>query len=405
MKYLNYIVDILLIPFYVFSLLVPRKSDIWVMGSWFGKRYSDNSRYIYEHLQQHHKDIRAIWITRDKDIKHALQKENYEVYYANSLKGFWYTCRATVGIFTENITDINPLAASKLLKVQLWHGIPLKKIVYDDNLHHRIEKSNRLIKRLKNIKTFLFPFRNVYQWDIVIATSLEVSSIFQSAFRVDSSRVLITGQPRADIILSSQPKIPNLVTNTKNRFPSSRFIAYLPTFRADNRRMLDILSIDQLGKVQYFLESNNMVLFIKMHYVNLNIVSHLDKTKYSRIIFIDEGELADVNYLLPLIDLLITDYSSVFFDYLLLDRPIIFTPFDIKEYLTLDRQMYGDYSELTPGPKCSNWDEVVFELEKYVQGFDNYEKQRSLLLRRFHQYIDINNCERIINGIKKQLIK
>ena len=99
-------------------------------------------------------------------------------------------------------------------------------------------------------------------------------------------------------------------------------------------------------------------------------------------------------------DILITDYSSVYFDFLLLDRPVIFTPFDIKEYINKDRQLYYDYDKVTPGPRCNNWNEVLIELDKILRGEDGYKKERQQINDYFNKYKDANSSKRVYEFFK-----
>ena len=113
-----------------------------------------------------------------------------------------------------------------------------------------------------------------------------------------------------------------------------------------------------------------------------------------------EEEAPDINYLLPHTDLLITDYSSVYFDYLLLNRPIIFAPFDMESYQAIDREFYEDYHLATPGPKCRNWDEVIETIDNILRGNDPYAQSRIEKRHIYHSYFDTNNCQRIVKQIK-----
>ena len=99
------------------------------------------------------------------------------------------------------------------------------------------------------------------------------------------------------------------------------------------------------------------------------------------------------------VDILITDYSTVFFDYCLTDRPMIFTPFDYEAYTTHDRKLYYDYNEVTPGPKCYNWEQVVFEINKILEGYDEYSNQRRQINEKFNMYQDFNNRRRLVDKI------
>jgi len=96
---------------------------------------------------------------------------------------------------------------------------------------------------------------------------------------------------------------------------------------------------------------------------------------------------------------LITDYSSVYFDFLLTDRPIIFAPFDYDSYIAKDRELYYDYDKVTPGPKCKDWDEVLDWIEKFKTNPSLYQKERAKAKDKFHKYKDNKNSRRVFKEI------
>jgi CDP-glycerol glycerophosphotransferase (TagB/SpsB family) len=113
--------------------------------------------------------------------------------------------------------------------------------------------------------------------------------------------------------------------------------------------------------------------------------------------------LPDIYPLLKRVNILITDYSSVYFDFLLLDRPIIFAPFDLHEFVCLDGQeLFYEYDEVTPGPKATDWKEVLALVERSLQT-DDYKTQRREICQRFNEFHDGKNSERVYNIIKKSL--
>ncbi|MEC0106172.1 CDP-glycerol glycerophosphotransferase family protein [Paenibacillus taichungensis] len=399
-KIIKLLGNVFIIPVYFLSILIPKSKNIWVFGSWFGMRYSDNSRYVYEYVLEHEKDLRPIWLSHNKSVIKMLNNKSFEAYPINSVKGFWYTCRASAAIFSVNLSDINRLGSRKLLKVQLWHGIPLKKIVYDDN-YDNIQK-NKVVQILKEIKSLIFPFRDVIgKWDIVLSTSPLVSTIFKSAFRLDDNHIVVTGSPRADFLLSPfqmKPEIFKETTESKNK--QFLRIAYFPTHRNDSEALIDF--IYKVSVLENFLNKYNAIFYIKLHYYNL---THIDPSliQNSNIIIIQEEDCPDINELLPFVDILITDYSSVYFDYLLFDRPIIFLPFDLNDYQAVNRELYGDYNELTPGPKCYTWEEVMIHLEHFIKGNDEYEKIRTEFKQKYHTYQDTNNSHRVVKVVKRYI--
>jgi len=388
---------IFLIPLYLFSMIVPRNKKLWVFGAWFGKRYSDSSRYVFEYVTSNEKDIRAIWLTKEQRVINELTVKGLEVYHINSIKGYWYTCRAAVAIFCVNISEVNRLGASRIFKYQLWHGIPLKKIVYDDQYEYEKIISTRF-KGLKRLKGGILPFLEVYgKWDAVSSTSPYVSRIFSSAFDLDLNNVYLTGSPRADVILHEDPVKPAFIRD-RGKF---KHIGYFPTHRQDTRLLQEFLRWEKLENLSKFLQRQNSILYIKLHYYNLTSLGEI--RELSNIVFLKEEDAPDINYILPWIDILITDYSSVFYDYLLLDRPMIFAPFDLAKYVSGERELYGDYNELTPGEKCYSWEEVVQVLQKLFNGEDGYIETRSKLKDKYHYYHDTMNSRRVIEFAKKKL--
>ncbi len=117
---------------------------------------------------------------------------------------------------------------------------------------------------------------------------------------------------------------------------------------------------------------------------------------YENINFLDELHVAEI---LPLADMLITDYSSIYFDYLLTNKPIIFTPFDYEKYITKDRELYYDYNEVTPGPKCNDWNEVLEWIKKFEENSNLFQEKRYKIKNKFHKYQDNKRCGKVINAI------
>ena len=144
-------------------------------------------------------------------------------------------------------------------------------------------------------------------------------------------------------------------------------------------------------------------MLIKMHYYELDNISVNSINKYSNIQFLNNQGTNDINRILYHIDVLITDYSSVFYDFLVLDRPILFAPFDLDEYQQIDRELYEEYTSATPGPVCQNWNEIQIQLEKYFSNGDTYQAEREKIFNQYFKYCDNHNSKRIIDIITNHL--
>ena len=140
-------------------------------------------------------------------------------------------------------------------------------------------------------------------------------------------------------------------------------------------------------------------MHIKMHYYELSKVSFNSVNEPSYIHLLNSHEINDINRILNHIDVLVTDYSSVFYDFLVLDRPILFAPFDLEEYQKIDRELYEDYSSATPGQICQNWNEIQIQLEKYFSFGDTYQTERIEIFNQYFKYSDNHNSERIVDTV------
>ena len=134
---------------------------------------------------------------------------------------------------------------------------------------------------------------------------------------------------------------------------------------------------------------------IKMHPIFDAAALMIKNVTTPHIYWVQEKDISELNELLPHVDILITDYSGAYLDYLLLDRPIIFAPFDIEKYLKMDRELYEDYDEATPGVKCKNWIEVLDKLSIILSGDDCYKAERLRALNKYHSYCDGDSSKRV----------
>ena len=270
--------------------------------------------------------------------------------------------------------DVNRFVSSNNIKVQLWHGTPLKKIMNDDKLVIDKKKSHTL-------KQIFTPF-NTIKYQYLLSSSENINNHLISAFGNKIKNIIVEGYPRNDMLFGINNK--------------EKTITFLPTHRGEGEGGIqNIFQSFDSNEFDSFLEKRSCRLLIKPHFYDLNNIT-LETTEHINIL----KEDVDLYQLLSKTDILITDYSSVYFDFLLLDRPVIFTPFDIKEYINKDRQLYYDYNEVTPGPKCKNWDEVLIELDKILKSEDGYKKERQQVNDYFNKYKDGNSSKRVYEFFK-----
>ncbi len=383
------------------SYFTKKDKNIWVFGAIRGQKYSDNARYLFEHVNQHTK-VQAIWISRNSDLIDNLTKKGFKAFLESSPEALHYASRAKIAIVTHrgnrSKADLPFHAFNRKTKIiQLWHGIPLKKIAYDDTIFSFQHNETSLWWQLRRTLIGIFlPFLDyVNKPSLILALSNETKMIFEKAFRVRGNKVVVLGYPRNDTLLDG--------TN-HSETTARRKVIYAPTFRGTVSSRFDLFL--QFGfdteKLEEFLASENMMLDIKLHPFNNPSAELLESLKKAQ--HINFLETDDIYQVLGNYDYLITDYSSIYFDYLLLERPIIFSPFDMDLYTENDREFYYNYDQITPGPKAKNWDEVIRQLA--VLGCNNeladsFARERISIKNKFHYYHDNKSSERVCAEIMK----
>lgn len=376
---------------YCISCLIPANKNLWIFGAWFGEKYVDNSKYLFEYVNENHPEIRAVWVTRDEGILKLIREQGYEAYLMRSWRAYLLSFRAGLFIICNGIEDVIPYAFGRTRIVQMWHGTPLKKIVYDDKY-----------SVIPDEKFRLFGFKNIdRESTIFIAASQEVKKRISSAFKASLSRVKVTGYPRNDVLISE--KIEDLpIGDMLNKLKVNNSLGiYMPTFREEDGKLEDVL--ENIKDLNSSLKQLNTVLLIKLHYVDMK---RYDTTfDLSNIIFLkDENINSDIYPVLSVTDYLITDYSSVYFDYLLMDKPMIFLPLDIEDYLRRDREFYYDYNEVTPGPKAKDCHELVKYIEESMKNPDKYREERKQMNKIFNKYIDDQSSKRVYEDIIEEIM-
>ena len=273
--------------------------------------------------------------------------------------------------------------------IELWHGIPLKSMGLLDRSLSTSEK-RRILREFNMI-------------DVIISYSPFYTTLLNACIGVNSEKFVITGAPRNDFLLLSNG-VENLRKLTGRSIGKSKIVFFLPTFRKGflNRTegvfLNGVFGIgEDLNELNNFLEQNDIVLIFKPHPMEERFFK--DFPRSDRIIFIRNSDLEknriDLYELLNAADLLITDYSSVYFDFLLLNRPIIFIPRDLDEYRKTRGLLLEPYELWTPGPKVLNQKDLFKEILKSLSDPDYYADERERLKNLVHYYQDADSSKRV----------
>jgi CDP-glycerol glycerophosphotransferase len=358
--------------------------QLWIFGSWLGTRYADNSKYLFEYVSKQPGHT-AVWFTRSRRVYKQVNTLGYRCVYFYSLQSLLLCFRARYVVTCVAYNDI-PLWVYLLSRsatyINLWHGTPLKRLVV--NRHFL----SRLLRRF--IVTALG--REV---DMVISSSPEISEVFTDYFHIPLRSFAVTGYPRNDGMWRQE-------TYSADK-GDTKYILFIPTFRdyAENVNLFEQYGFN-IENVEAFLREKNAVLYVRLHpkdiFRSAKVFESVRSSQYIRFLT-DEYIKDDLYPFLGSVDVLITDYSSVYLDFLLLDRPIIFSAFDIETYVSHDRGFYFNYEEVTPGPKVRNWGDILYELEKLLSGDDDYKGERAAVNNRLNTFTDNNNSKRAFRAI------
>ncbi|SDZ34005.1 MULTISPECIES: CDP-glycerol glycerophosphotransferase family protein [unclassified Bacillus (in: firmicutes)] len=342
---------------------LPVRKKLVVFESFSGKQYSCNPRAIYEYMEQQ-AGFHMVWSV-NKNYTVQFKEANIPYIKRFSLRWFILMARAQYWVTNSRM----PLWLPKpkhTTYVQTWHGTPLKKLAMDMNEVHMPGTTTEKYK--ENFK------REVQNWDYLLSPNAYSTEIFQRAFQFKKN-IVEAGYPRNDFLYvdNNDKKIEEI--KKKNGLPvDKKVILYAPTWRDDQfyskgRYKLD-LQLD-LSLLQRNLSSEYIIL-LRMHYL---VAEQFDLAPYKGFVY-DFSQHVDINELYVLSDLLITDYSSVFFDYANLKRPMIFYTYDIDSYRDKLRGFYFDLEKEAPGPVVSTSEGVLEEIMKFQRnGLGEFEKK------------------------------
>lgn len=352
------------------SFLIPRSSKIYIFGSWYGEKFADNSRALFIYACGNTRK-KCYWITKSREVFNQVAEQGYLVLMANSIKGIYYQLRAGVAFSSVGYEDFYRGLLGNCIHVELWHGVGGgKKIGMDDKGYrdYSLSLKGRYYSMLERI-----PLRKHY----FVATSPEMKKVFMSAFEIKENNIILAGQARNDMFYDKEYIYQTL---DEKFFTDKKIILYMPTHRKEGKISMKCDKLFDMQRLNDFCRRNHCVFVIKKHFYHRE---EGDKVEgYSNIVDITDQNY-DTNELLMVADYLISDYSSVTADYLLLDRPIFYYCYDLKEYLASDRDLYWEYNRITPGSKSENFEELLCNLRKVIEDADDGYKEDRIKVRDF----------------------
>ena len=376
------------------SYIFPRSKKIWVFGSNMG--FAGNAKYLYIHTSIN-EDIKAIWIG-NKDEYEQISKLGLRVYYRYSIKGILYSLLAGVYIYNSYVSDINLYTFGFAKRVNLWHGVGIKNCERKISTGPlaKIYQTKNLFIKLKHLPLFVKPH-------FFLSTSEQMKQLCSQCFDLKYEQFIDNMYPRCDIFFMPEEdrrifitKYENIQTiNLINDISRHSYsYLYMPTWRDSGFNFMHDFDFDELNKT---LKSRNELLIIKLHPVSNIKISD----SYSNILVINK--YIDLNSIMSYTDSLITDYSSVYYDYITMPnkRLILYIP-DYERYISYDRDLAFDYMESTEGEFAYDFASLHSLISHRPQEQIKYEYIDSIRQRFWGNAIG-TNCSNLYAKIKDVL--
>lgn len=385
--FLHLVIFVLRNVYYLLEKLVSKDKRI-ALFFMTEKYYYDNSKYLFEHMRQED-DFRSILFTANKSL-YALLSEKFpnEVVYAWSLKGLFLFLRTRNVIISYGISaaPFFPYYLHEKCKhvIYLGHGIPMKRMGLQTSAWQKYGKRYQLQK-----------------YSYMAACSPVEQVIHGAGFNIDMNHVWVSGLPRNDYLQTAK-KDEALIE--KHPYLNQKVILYAPTWREETQSAeffpFQDFNAEQLDA---FLEKEQAYILLRGHKEDIkrdDALSRFDVSKMKRVLKADQDLFPDVYELLPYVDILLTDYSSIWIDYLLLDRPIVFIPYDLEDYKRT-KGLFLDFEKNTPGYKANSYKEFETQLETYLNKPQEHAAWRKDICDMYHTHQDGNSSQRVCELIKE----
>lgn len=330
---------------------LPVQKDKVVVSNFYGRGYADNPKAIVNELLQRDRKLRIIWLLKEgaeNDLPPGV-----EVCPAGSAKAVYHLTTARVWI--DDCRKGAWYKKKRQLYIQTWHGFALKRIEKDALQGLRPQDE-------------AYGIRDSAQIDLLLSGSSTMTDIFRRCFWYDGE-IALFGSPRNDALFHPAQGTEEKVRNTLHIPTGKRMVLYAPTFRVD--RSMDVYDVDfaRLRKACKARFGGEWVAVLRLHPA---MESMAEKLTADGITVFNATRYSDLQELLCVADAVVTDYSSLMFDYSLTGKPCFMYVPDLEAY-KLDRNFYLELSTL-PYPQAENND----ALEQAIQGFDAELYERKL---------------------------
>lgn len=363
----------------ILTTLTPVKEDLIVFESNIGKSVADSPKVIYDELKKYNHNYKVIWVNNkvypfnDPRVK-IVKRLSPSYYYYLSKAKYWVNNQKFPHYVEKN---------KNTTYIQTWHGTPLKKMLNDiENIQSRDEGYQ---ERITN---------TIKRWDYLVSPSDYATKNFRTAFQYDG-KIIKSGYPRNDQFFKNTDDIEDIIKKKLSIPPDKKVILYAPTFRDDEtlsggkhgmNLMLD------LEKLKLEL-SDEYVLLLRPHII---IANKLSISPDLRDFVFNVAKYNDIADLLLITDILVTDYSSVMFDFSNTGKPMLFYTYDLDHYMNNLRGFYMDFEKEAPGPFVFNTRELIESIKDIKSIETKYATKYNIFKTKYNQYEEGHAAQKIV---------
>lgn len=357
-------------------IFVPKDKSIVLMGSWFGNRFSDNTRYLYQYLSDNKETLgltHVVWVTKSQELQRDLSDMGYEAYMMDSEESKYYHQKAGIHVICNSDNealakgaDILTRYSNGAIRINLWHGLGgIKGVGYASKEYLDYKKSHPVNIAIKDFFRGSRLFRRLVQlpggWGdaYYLSTTPFETEIFKKYFGLSNKHFIEAGYPRNEKVIKLRECEKEVISKIQS---SNKVILYMPTFRVNNAGYVSPLSDERVLSI---LRDNNWLWVEKKHGEDAD--GMMGKVENQTVLQLDSD--FDANVLLPHVDMIVTDYSSVSWDALYHKKPILFYMPDYDYYMNQDRGFVLGPEEFIIGPAAYTIEEFAETLQKYREDF------------------------------------
>ena len=355
------------LAYYHRYLKQPVKENVILFETFMAKNYSDSPKYIYEYIAQNHPEYECVW---------AINDGAKIPYGAKTVKRFSFQYAYYLAVSKYLVFNVRPPLWYRKREGQVfletWHGTPLKRLVFDQE-----EVTSASPKYKQQF------YRQRQDWDFLVSANPFSTKTFRSCFLYEG-KMMEYGYPRNDILYwPNKEDIAKELRDKLGILKDKKTILYAPTWRDDQHygsgQYKFELALD-LKLMREHLKDDYVVLLRTHHYIS----DHIDVSGMEDFVY-NLSDYDDISEIYLISDICITDYSSVFFDYANLKRPILFYTYDFDKYKNQLRGFYIDMNTEVPGP-------LLYTSEQVVEAIEHIEEINEAYKERYDQFYDRFCC-------------